>query len=166
MPNLLYPLYSLFNVLQGDIKFYMKYVACWRYVSYFNEQVDFKISSKLIQASKVNKRRWLKWLLACKTEYICTTFCGTIQGCIKIKFQFTIFTHIPHSDTIQSWHSSRKYRNLHNKYHIAEKFGGGSLANRLFSSIWQKKVWWINRLPNRLLIVITDLDGYSLANHG
>ena len=41
--------------------------------------------------------------------------CGTIQGYIKIKCQFTIFTHIPHSNTIQSWPHSRKYRNLHNK---------------------------------------------------
>ena len=42
---------------------------------------------------------------------------------------------------------------------------GGSLANQLFSSIWQKKVWRINRSAYRLLIVITNLDGFSLANH-
>ena len=38
--------------------------------------------------------------------------------------------------------------------------------NRLFSSIWQKKVWRINRSGNGLLIVITNFDGFSLANHG
>ena len=43
---------------------------------------------------------------------------------------------------------------------------GESLANWLFSSLWQKKVWWMNRSANRLLIVSTNLDGSSLANHG
>ena len=42
---------------------------------------------------------------------------------------------------------------------------GESLANWLFSSIWQKKVWRINRSANRLSIVSTKLDGFSLANH-
>ena len=31
---------------------------------------------------------------------------------------------------------------------------------------WRKKVWRINRSANRLLIVSTTLDGFSLANHG
>ena len=43
---------------------------------------------------------------------------------------------------------------------------GESLANWLFSSIWWKKVWRINRSANRLSIVSTKLDGFSLANHG
>ena len=51
-------------------------------------------------------------------------------------------------------------------YRIARKFGGGGLANQLFSSIWQKKVLQINRSANRLLIVITNSDSFSLANHG
>ena len=38
--------------------------------------------------------------------------------------------------------------------------------NRLFLSILRKEVWRIHRLANRLLIVITNLDGFSLANHG
>ena len=33
------------------------------------------------------------------------------------------------------------------------------------SSIWRKKVWQINRSANRLSIVSTKLDGFSLANH-
>ena len=41
-----------------------------------------------------------------------------------------------------------------------------SLANSLFSSIWRKKVWRINRSANRLLIVSTNLDRFSLVNHG
>ena len=47
-----------------------------------------------------------------------------------------------------------------------ESLVGGGLANQLFSSIWQKKVLQINRSSNRLLIVITNLDSFSLANHG
>ena len=43
---------------------------------------------------------------------------------------------------------------------------GKNLANRLISSIWQKKVWRINRSANRILIVSTNLDGFSLVNHG
>ena len=43
---------------------------------------------------------------------------------------------------------------------------GESLTSWLFSSIWQKKVWRINRSANRLSIVSTKLDGFSLANHG
>ena len=42
---------------------------------------------------------------------------------------------------------------------------GESLTNWLFLSIWWKKVWQINRLTNRLLIVSTNLDGFSLVNH-
>ena len=29
-----------------------------------------------------------------------------------------------------------------------------------------KKVWWINRSANRLLIVSANLDGFNLMNHG
>ena len=43
---------------------------------------------------------------------------------------------------------------------------GESLVNWLVSSIWWKKVWWIDRSVNRLLIISTNLDGFSLANHG
>ena len=38
-------------------------------------------------------------------------------------------------------------------YCIAGKFG-------------EEKVWWINGSANRLLIVSTKLDGFSLTNHG
>ena len=41
---------------------------------------------------------------------------------------------------------------------------GGSLANWLVSNIWRNKVWRINISANRLLIVSTNLDGFSLAN--
>ena len=51
-------------------------------------------------------------------------------------------------------------------YRMEEKFGGGeNLVNRLVSSIWRKKVWQINRSANRLLIISTNLDGFSLVNH-
>ena len=39
------------------------------------------------------------------------------------------------------------------------------LANLLFLSIWQKKVWQINRSAKSLIIVSTNQDGFSLANH-
>ena len=40
-----------------------------------------------------------------------------------------------------------------------------NLANWLILSIWRKKVWRINRSANKLLIISTNLDGFSLANH-
>ena len=40
----------------------------------------------------------------------------------------------------------------------------GKVCNWLVSSIWQNKIWQINRSAYRLLIVSTNLDGYSLAN--
>ena len=43
---------------------------------------------------------------------------------------------------------------------------GESLANWLFSNIWRMNVWRINRSANRLSIVSTKLEGFSLANHG
>ena len=43
---------------------------------------------------------------------------------------------------------------------------GESLANRLFLNLWRKKVWWINRPANKLFIVSTNLEGFSLVNHG
>ena len=46
-------------------------------------------------------------------------------------------------------------------YHIVGKFGESTLFKHLV-----KKVWRINRSENRLLIVSTDLDDFSLANHG
>ena len=49
--------------------------------------------------------------------------------------------------------------------HSGKVWQGESLANWLFLSIWRKKVWRINRSANRLSIVSTKLDGFSLANH-
>ena len=37
--------------------------------------------------------------------------------------------------------------------------------NLLFSSIWQKEVWRINRSAKRLLIVTTNLDDFSVVNY-
>ena len=56
-----------------------------------------------------------------------------------------------------------KLDNLDNKrdYRIAGKFGNLTLFEHL-----AKKVWQINRSTNRLLIVSTNLDSFSLANHG
>ena len=43
---------------------------------------------------------------------------------------------------------------------------GNTLASWLVLSIWEKKIWWINRLANGLLMINTNLDGFSLPNHG
>ena len=51
------------------------------------------------------------------------------------------------------------------RYCIAGSLAGESLANWLFSSLWRKKVWRVNRSANRLLIISTNSDGFSLANH-
>ena len=48
-------------------------------------------------------------------------------------------------------------------YYIVGKFGRECLVNLLFSSVWWGKVWQMNRSPKRLLIRITNLDGFSLA---
>ena len=54
--------------------------------------------------------------------------------------------------------------NIHNIRHTmpdlpysGKVWWGESLANRLFSSIWRKKIWRINRSTNRLSIVCTNL---------
>ena len=41
---------------------------------------------------------------------------------------------------------------------------GECLANLLFSSVWRKKVWRMNSSAKGLLIVTTNLNGFSLAN--
>ena len=38
------------------------------------------------------------------------------------------------------------------------------LANLLFSSVWRKKVWRMNRSAIGLSMVTINLDGFSLAN--
>ena len=38
------------------------------------------------------------------------------------------------------------------------------LANLLFSSVWRKKVWRMNRSAKGLSMVTINLDGFSLAN--
>ena len=38
------------------------------------------------------------------------------------------------------------------------------LANLLFSSVWRKNVWRMNRSAKGLSMVTTNLDGFSLAN--
>ena len=51
-------------------------------------------------------------------------------------------------------------------YHIAGKFGRGKVLRIDSFRAFGEKVWQINRLANRLLIVSTNLDCFSLANHG
>ena len=51
-------------------------------------------------------------------------------------------------------------------YCIAGKFGRGKVWGIDSSRAFGKKVWQINISTNRLLIISTNLDGFSLANHG
>ena len=46
------------------------------------------------------------------------------------------------------------------------KFGEVTLFEHLVKESLVKKVWQINRSDNRLLIVSTNFDGFSLAKHG
>ena len=39
------------------------------------------------------------------------------------------------------------------------------MANLLFLSVWQKKVWRMNRSAKGSSMVGINLDGFSLANH-
>ena len=76
--------------------------------------------------------------------YIC---CVLWQFCIRLYVVYMLSQFLPilYSGKVWQWKS---------------------LANWLFSSIWQKKVWWINRSANKLLIVSIYLNGFILANHG
>ena len=59
-------------------------------------------------------------------------------------YQYTEYKHVPYSGKPVWW--------------------GECLTNLLFSSVWQKKVWRMNSSAKWLLIVTTNLDGFSLAN--
>ena len=48
---------------------------------------------------------------------------------------------------------------------IAGKFDGEKFSEFTIFERLAKKVWQINRSANRLLIVSTNLDGFSLTNH-
>ena len=53
-------------------------------------------------------------------------------------------------------------------YRIAGKFGegeGGDFGKFTLLSVWWRKVWWMNRLSHKVIIITTGLDGFSLANH-
>ena len=58
------------------------------------------------------------------------------------------------------------YCSMHKQYCIAEKLGGGKFGELILFEHLVKKVWRINRSANRLLIVCTNVDGFSLANDG
>ena len=64
------------------------------------------------------------------------------------------------------WFYSELDKKANTSPHSRKVWRGETLANWFFLSLWQKKVWRINRSANRLFIVSTNLDGFSLANHG
>ena len=48
----------------------------------------------------------------------------------------------------KKWYSLKR---IVSHYHIAGNLGGGKFGELTLSSIWQKKVWWINRLAINVL---------------
>ena len=70
------------------------------------------------------------------------------------------------------WHFNVITLRVHNTYSRKEilvfPYSGKvwqGVANLLFLCIWWKKLWQMNRSANRLSIVTTNLDGFSLVNH-
>ena len=61
-------------------------------------------------------------------------------------------------------HCLSKRHDHHKLPYSGKVWRGECLANLLFSSVWQKKVWRMNRSAKGLLIVATTLDGFSLTN--
>ena len=53
----------------------------------------------------------------------------------------------------------------HTVYHIPGKFGNNNVWQKWMDKHFSEKVWQMNRSAKRLLIVTTNLDGFSLANH-
>ena len=49
-------------------------------------------------------------------------------------------------------------------YHIVGKFGGNNVWLKWMDKHIDEKVWRIHKLDKRLLIVTTNLDGFSLVN--
>ena len=49
------------------------------------------------------------------------------------------------------------------KYHIAGKFGGANVWQKGMDKDSGEKIWQMNRLAKRLLIVTTNLEGFSLT---
>ena len=41
---------------------------------------------------------------------------------------------------------------------------GETLENLFLLSVWQRRVWRMNRLRHKVIIITTALDGFSLAN--
>ena len=52
----------------------------------------------------------------------------------------------------------------HQLYLIMRKFGNDNVCLKWMDEDFGKNVWRMNRLAKRLLIVTTNLDGFSLAN--
>ena len=64
-----------------------------------------------------------------------------------------------------AWATDEQLQVISNIPYSGKAWQGKSLANWLFLSTWWKNVWWNNRSANRLLILSTNLDGFSLVDH-
>ena len=64
-----------------------------------------------------------------------------------------------------AWATDEQLQVISNIAYSGKAWQGKSLANWLFSSTWWKKVWRNHRSTNRLLILSTNLDGFSLVDH-
>ena len=58
------------------------------------------------------------------------------------------------------------YLNIHIATVWRERLAGGNFGKLTRFEHLRKKLWRINRSVNRLLIISTNLAGFSLANHG
>ena len=54
---------------------------------------------------------------------------------------------------------------LNIQFTIPGKFGNNNVWQKWMDKHFSEKVWQMNRSAKRLLIVTTNLDGFSLANH-
>ena len=52
---------------------------------------------------------------------------------------------------------------VNNKPYSGKVWRAECFTNLLFSSVWRKKVWRMNRSAKGLSMVTTNLDGFSLA---
>ena len=95
-------------------------------------------------------------MCVCTCVSVCTICCIYMCASCRSSVGITWKRHIRH--TLLGCHSNKSNKR---DYRVAGKFSDLTVFEHL-----AKKVWQINRLANRLLIINTNLDSFSLANHG
>jgi len=62
--------------------------------------------------------------------------------------------------------TTKHFHHYNNIPYSGKAWWGESLVSLLALSIWQKRVWRMNRFSQKVIIVNRNLDGFSLANQG